>query len=84
MSLGFILFLLSSYKLLRESALNVQDRKLGFKPTFVAVNVYALKPSRVEPILFKYKDLIEEFSWITYDVDDISYIDRTDMKDPSR
>ena len=82
--MGFIIFLLSSYRLLSDQNQNKNDKRWGVTPSYSTGNFYALDPSRIEPIIKKHSDIIEAFTWITFDIDDISYIDKTYINTPSR
>lgn len=84
LSLGFIIFLLSSYKLLSDQNQNRNDKRWGLTPTYSSSSFYALNPARIEPVIKRHAEVIDSFSWVTFDIDDISYIDKTYITTPSR
>eukprot|EP00347_Sterkiella_histriomuscorum_P007293 403349512 len=84
LSLGFILFLLGSYKLLSMQNNAANEKRWGNKPSFYTSNYYAIQPKRIEPILAKNMDIIETFTFIAFDINSIFYIQRTQTSDPGK
>lgn len=84
LSLGFIIFLLGSYKLLSSTNSSSTDKRWGNKPSFYTSYYNSLQPKRLEPILKKNEHLIESFAWITFDINSIQFIQKTEVTDPSK
>jgi len=68
LALGFIIFLIVSYKLQVDSTILMTQKEKG---TYFLLNNYkgdAMSPSRIEPIIARNMDKISSFSWVTADI----------------
>ncbi|CDW86568.1 abc-type antimicrobial peptide transport permease component [Stylonychia lemnae] len=84
LSLGFIIFLLGSYKLLSMQRASGTDKTWGSYPAFSAWQYYQLKPQVIEPILQRNIDKIDSFTWITNEASSFYTIRKTEMSDPGQ
>ena len=53
---------------------NELKKTAGYLEVIISEGTYELKPSILEPVLEANKDLIDQFSWIPYELDRNSYL----------
>ena len=66
-AIGFTIFLLVQYKLIRQQNDLEQMRKSGTYPYLSTSYEYAIRPEYADQVLYRNRDKIEAFAWISFE-----------------
>ena len=68
MALGFIIFMMVSFRLQIENNKNMKLEKRGTLPMLSTADTTALRPDLIEPIFFRNQHVLEDFSFVTFEI----------------
>ena len=68
MALGFIIFMMVSFRLQIENNKNMKLEKRGTLPMMSTADTTTLRPDLIEPIFLRNQHVLEDFSFITFEI----------------